>query len=91
MHDTGVVSHCQCLAGLLENRHGARCGEEALALDDLAQRASLDVLHGEEVDAVLLADGVHLHDIRVAELRRGLGLTFETLDELRLLRTGGSR
>ena len=46
-------------------------------LDPLRQRLALDVLHDEEIDAVLLAHVIKGADVRMVELRNHLGFTLE--------------
>jgi hypothetical protein len=48
--------------------------------DQPGERRPLDELHGVVVDAPLAADRVHRHDVRVVELRGGLGLDAEPSD-----------
>ena len=50
---------------------------ERAFLQSLRERLSLDVLHDDEIDTVLLADIVERADVRVIELRDRLGLTLE--------------
>ena len=50
----------------------------------VAQRAAFHVLHHDEVGARLLAPVVDRDDVRVVEVRGGLGLAPESLDERRL-------
>ena len=86
VHDARLVGHRQRLGGLPHDRYAPRRGQESLSPDHLLQRFPFDVLHGEEVDVVFLSDGVDLHDVRVVELRRGLRLALEALDERGILR-----
>ena len=53
-----------------------------LPIDVVAEVASLQVLHREEVAAVLLSDLVDLHDVGVLEAGGGLGLAREAGDQL---------
>ena len=48
--------------------------------DQLGERRPVDELHGVVVDAALAADRVHRDDVRVVELRGGLGLDAEPGD-----------
>ena len=50
------------------------------------QGPALDELHGVEVDAALAADGEDRDDVRVVQLRRGLGLVLEPLQLARVER-----
>ena len=52
---------------------------ERAARHQLAQVLALDVLHGDEVRPVLLADVVDVGDVRVAEGRGGARLALEAL------------
>jgi len=45
--------------------------------DHLSQRQAVDVAHGEIVYAALAADGDHVDDVRMVELRGSLGLVLE--------------
>ena len=60
-------------------------GSWPLLLDDLLERAALQVLHGDVGAAVGLAAVVDRDDVRVVEARRGLRLAPEALDELAVL------
>ena len=64
--------------------HAVR-GDLALAPQDLLQRRSIHVLHGDVVAAVLLTGVVHRDDVRVVQLRCALGLTKEVPERLRVL------
>ena len=55
------------------------------AVDQLLQRAALDVLHRDVVGAVELAAVEDGDDVRVLEAGRRLGLAAEALDELAVL------
>ena len=67
--------------GPCDRRHqpcrGARISAESLDLR--GQVAAVDELHAEVVVAVVLADFVDRHDVRVVEVRGGLGLEPEAL------------
>ena len=54
--------------------------------EEQTERGPVDVLHGDEVAALGLAEVEDLHQVRVVELRRELRLVEEHLDELRVLR-----
>jgi hypothetical protein len=58
--------------------------------DDVGKGPALDKLHRVVVHATVRADGMHRHDIRVMQERRGLGFRFETLKMARVKR-GGER
>src|SRR5207244_4467388 len=63
--------------------------ERCFGTDEVAQHASLDILHDDEVRAVLLAPVVDRDDVGVVEVRRRLRFTTEPLDERRLARVFG--
>ena len=65
--------------------------ERSFAVDQLAQRPTLDVLHHDEVRARLLAPVVDGDDVRVVEVRGGLRLAPEPLDERGLARELGEQ
>ena len=50
----------------------------------MGQAPPLDELHGVVVDAALLADRVHRHDVLVPQMRRGEGLVLEALQLARV-------
>ncbi len=58
--------------------------EVAVGAQDVGQRAPIDVLHGDEVRRGVLAPVEHVDDVGVVEVGRRLGLTAETLDEVRV-------
>ena len=55
-------------------------------LEPMGQRLAFQVLHHQEVDAVLVADIVERADVRMAQARNGLGFAVETLARLRIAR-----
>ena len=57
----------------------------SLAAEDLGEAAPVDVLHDDVVGAGGLAPVVDADDVRVVEVRGGLRLTPEPLDERRVL------
>ena len=60
----------------------ARVGDERrLGADDRGQRLAVHVLHDDEVGAVGLAPVKDRDDVRVRQVRGGLGLPAEALDE----------
>ncbi len=61
----------------------------SFAAEDLGEAAPVDVLHDDVVGAGGLAPVVDADDVRVVEVRRGLRLTPEALDERRVLRELG--
>ena len=50
----------------------------------LLQRRALQILHGDEGAAVLLADVVNRADVRVIQGGRGSGLALESIQRLRV-------
>ena len=60
-----------------------------LGAEHLGEAAPVDVLHDDVVGAGRLAPVVDAHDVGVVEVRRGLRLTPEPLDERRVLRELG--
>jgi len=71
----------------LRDRH--RTADLAEALVELPHVAPGDVLHGDEVAVLVLAELDHLHDVRVRQLRGDARLVDEHLDELGVLAHGG--
>ena len=65
--------------------------DRRLGADEVAQRSAFDVLHHDEVRAVLLAPVVDRDDVGVVEVRGGLRLAAEALDERRLARVLGEQ
>ena len=59
-----------------------RLGLVAQFPEQAGQRLAADELHGKVVDPVFLADGKDGHDVRVIDLRRGLGFVLEARDLL---------
>ena len=55
--------------------------ERAVGADDLGQAPTLDVLHDDEVGALLLAPVVDADDVRVVQVGGRLGLPSESLHE----------
>ena len=56
---------------------------QGASLQPLGKRVAFDVLHNEEVDAVLISDIVERADMRVVELRDDFGFALEALLALR--------
>ena len=52
--------------------------------DPVGERLAFQVLHDQEVDAILVANVMQRTNVRVIELRNCAGLTFEPLAELRV-------
>ena len=66
-------------------RSGIGMPDSIAALAERAQVGPVDVLHGEEVAALGLAEVEDLHHVRVVELRGQLRLAEEHLHERRVL------
>ena len=71
-----VVGFGERFGDLLPVSHQRRFGQR-LAIEEGRQRASLDVFHDDEVDAVHVADVEHRADVGVAEGREGSGFPLE--------------
>ena len=84
VHDTGAVRERERGCDLRRDLRGLVGVERALAPDEVAQRAALDVLHDDEVRAGLLAPVVNTDDVLVVQVGGGLRLAPEPLDERRL-------
>ena len=83
-----------CRGDRLDQPHGdVEKGVDAHAAlrHDLVQRPSLDELHGEEVGAVVLLDGIDGDDVGMVERRDGLGLALESLPALEVVRELGAQ
>src|SRR6266540_2075168 len=76
-----VVHGVADLARVIE---GATEIERALAIDDVLERFSRDVLHDDEEDVVLLLGGEHRHDVGMIEAREQARLANE-LAEVEIL------
>ena len=63
----------------------SRQGSRFCSLQDLVEALALDVLHGVEVMAVLVARFVEADDVGMAELAEGLDLALEALQEADVL------
>ena len=63
---------------------GLHRGEPPVGPEDVGQALAVDVLHHDEVGAALATPVVDADDVRVVEVRRGLGLTAEPLHEARV-------
>ena len=82
VHEPGLVGEVERgghLAGDLRRLLG---GDPAVGAQDVGERAAVDVLHGDEVGAGVLAPVVDADDVRVAEVGRRLRLAPEALDEV---------
>ena len=73
----------QCIgdrsADLEDFRQGQPVGRE-----DLVQALAFDQFHGEEADALVFLDRVHVDDVRVAEAGDGLRLALESFEAARI-------
>ena len=65
--------------------------ERTVALDPLADRRAFDVLEGDVVIPIVVADRVDPGDILVVESGRGAALLIESLDNLRIARLLGRK
>ena len=69
-------------AGRLQHIANRNLGIELpLAADQLCQRTPVNELHAEEAPPLTRADIVDLHDVRVAQLRGGVGFARESCHE----------
>jgi hypothetical protein len=80
-------------AGLFQYVDHPAQGQARLLLQDVGQGAAVQVLHHEVGDALRAhlreAEIGHVHDVRVAQAARGLGLALESFDELVLIHVLG--
>ena len=83
MDHPGPVRGGQCLRNVGCDLRGA-VGRDRALVDDLAQRAPLDVLHHDERRGLFLAPVVHRDDGGVVETGRGLGFEAEAFDKGRV-------
>ena len=81
VHDTGAVRERERGADLGRDLGRLVRIERALAADEVAQGATFDVLHHDEVRAGFLAPVVDADDVGVVEVRRGLCFAAEPFDE----------
>ena len=84
MDDAVAVGEARRLEDLARSAPTACSGVEA-GVDQLLQRAALEVLHRDVVGAVDVAAVEDGDDVGVLEARGGLGLAAEPLDELAVL------
>ena len=89
MHDSVAVRERERRRDLGSDVGRALGVERALGAHQVAQRATFDVLHDDEVRAAVLAPVVDGDDVRVVEVGGGLRLAPEPLDERRLARVLG--
>ena len=66
----------------VEEAHRIADPQGRLFFEDAVERTPVDILHRDEVQAVLLAHVIDRHDAGVAQARRRARLTGEALDEL---------
>ena len=85
VHHAVLVRVAQAGEHLHRDRDRALRRQRPLGLDDLLERAALQVLHRDVGPAVGLAAVVDGDDVGVVEARRGLRLAPEALDELAVL------
>ena len=67
VHDASAVSNGEPPGDLLEELEGAAGLERAVAAEDRVEPFAVDILHRDVVDALGLADGVHLHEVGVRQ------------------------
>ena len=89
MDDPARVRECQAARDLDRQTNGLAHGQRAVPVDALLERVAGQVLHDDVGEPVDLADVVDRHDVRVGELREGLGLADEQLAQA--LIAGGLR
>lgn len=86
MNDAGGVSSVEAPRDVTENRDGAECGHEGAVLavlaHDPAQVPPSDVLHREEVAALVASKRVDMHDVLVAHGRERGSFAPKTVGEL---------
>jgi len=83
--DAHRVCAGECVGRLGAQQAGAFRVHRAVGLDDLAERAALEQLHGDVVDVARGVDLVDGDDVRVLEGRRGPRLADQLLDRILLL------
>ena len=89
VHDAVAVREVEARGDLGRDPGRVHRREAALCPEDVAERLALDVLHDDEVRAVLLAVVVDADDVGVVEPRRVLRLAAEPLDEAGVARELG--
>ena len=82
MDDAGVVREVERVAQLRHDAHGFLQVEALGCVEEGLELLALDELHDEVGDVALLAEVVHLHDVRVVEARHGLRLAHEPHREI---------
>ena len=91
VHDAVAVREVESGGDLGADPRRVHRREPALGPEEVAERLALDVLHDDEVRAVVLAVVVDADDVGVVEHRRVLRLTAEPLDEARIARELGEQ
>ena len=79
---SGRVCDLESGGNLARHLGGLLGGERAVDLQDVGEGPALDLLHRDEVGALVLAPVVHADDVRVREVGGRLGLASEPLDEV---------
>ena len=85
VHDVLLESVLQRGSDLFDDFDGALHGNDATLLNQFKQVLAFDQLHRDVQITVVFAGVVDRHDVVVTQLRRRLGLGFETLHEGRVL------
>ncbi len=80
MDHAAVVRQGEALRHLQQDARGLEGLQPVLALEPLAERLAFDELHREIGLALVLADQVDLHDVRIVELRHAARLAEEAFD-----------
>ena len=85
------VSELQARANLGDDVQRVREGQNLVvqASEKFVQISARDVLHGDEVGPVLLAELVDMDDVRVGEPRRKARLIEEHVDKIDVIREAG--
>ena len=79
MHDAGLMCRVQGRAALLHQVKSQMRARWFLALQILPQVQAVHVLLSDVPDAAFLADGEHLHDVRMVETRCRASFVLEPL------------
>ena len=82
MHHVRAVRRSEPVEGFADDAQRLAHAESALAVHLMAQVHPVHVFHHQIGQAIGLSGIIHLHDVRVGDLRRGLRLTAEAFDEL---------
>ncbi len=81
MDKADVVCRGQAAGNLHDDPQNERLAERVFLIDHFIQMPPFDQLHDDVGLALLLPERVDLRDIRVVELRYGLGFALEGFDE----------